>query len=200
MNTQTTPQIITGKPLQKNDHLQMLRALAALSIFVYHINEITRAEKIGEKVSWFHYLEQFFSLSYASVDLFFVLSGFVIWSVAERSRSAFRFILIRFARIYSGYWPILALAFLLALIMQDKPNVDFAAKPFLDNVFLLINHNLFIGTAWTLSYELWFYVVVFFILVCRKNPTQRLAGLVGVLFALIAYNIYSIGILPDDFL
>jgi len=57
-------------------HLTGLRAVAALMVFVFHIrNEITL---LLPSVNWLHDLIHFFDFG---VDIFFVLSGFVIYKV-----------------------------------------------------------------------------------------------------------------------
>ena len=71
--------------------LDALRGIAALAIVVYHLDD---------RLGWPFWFDNF----YLGVDLFFVLSGFIIYAVygdAIESGSAYaRFLWLRIARIY----------------------------------------------------------------------------------------------------
>jgi len=73
--------------LQKYRSIQALRALAACSVLVSHTYEPVRQAAYGA----------------AGVDLFFVISGFIMASVAP-GRTAGQFALDRVARIYPLWW------------------------------------------------------------------------------------------------
>lgn len=105
------------------------------------------------------------------VDIFFVISGYVMaktTSGAEQGiSSGFYFLGKRFARIYLGYWPI----FFLALIMYYFHRPDYLADKQVFQSFLLLvfgNYSeLVITPAWSLTYELYFYLVVGLVLSSR---------------------------------
>src|SRR5262249_40972959 len=63
-----------AKPSLYFPHLNLLRAFAALSVVVYHVKELLPWADFPQKpemLLWFH-------AGWMGVDLFFVLSGFVI--------------------------------------------------------------------------------------------------------------------------
>lgn len=73
--------------MQKYRSIQALRALAACSVLVSHTYEPVRQAAYGA----------------AGVDLFFVISGFIMANLAP-GRSAGQFALDRFSRIYPLWW------------------------------------------------------------------------------------------------
>ena len=109
---------------------------------------------------------------FAGVDIFFVLSGFVIWWTSSRAEGvvyAIRFLSKRLSRIYLGYWPCLAISILVAtfwwpVLLMDKSRIG--------NVFLIGEGftGLVIGQAWSLAYELYFYAVFFVLLIRILMP------------------------------
>ena len=104
------------------------------------------------------------------VDLFFVISGFIMVHTTRRSdgsaRYALDFLIKRFARI----WPLYALA-TLGWLVATYGNLDFLANPqVLRNLALSLsfqpvdpNAPLYFGATlplgWTLNFEMYFYLV-----------------------------------------
>ncbi len=82
----------------KIQSLQILRALAATSVVYLHI---------GSK-PWFGGF---------GVDIFFVLSGFVMCHITDAGESGKEFFLRRIARVVPLYWVLTVFAFLLAWFM-----------------------------------------------------------------------------------
>ena len=121
-----------------------------------------------------------------AVIVFFVLSGFVIaYSTSERALTLKQYVVARSARIYSVTLPVVVLCFLLAALLADSAQLPTALtyqvrKPYL----YLPLHFLFMGELWTLSetppwliqywslsYEVWYYVlfgVVFYLRGARR--------------------------------
>lgn len=105
------------------------------------------------------------------VDVFFVISGYVMaktTSGLEHGLGAGSYFLgKRFARIYLGYWPI----FLLALVTYHFHNPEYLADKQVFQSFLLLffgNYSgLVITPAWSLTFELYFYLAVGLILSSR---------------------------------
>ena len=140
----------------RNDWIQVLRALAALAVLCFHLQpHWGTSTLLGPWLAWA-------SQGFAGVDIFFVLSGFVVYLSARRTLTDLpglaRFFRRRALRIYLGYWPV----FLLSLLVAALAN---AALPALDSrllrsAFLLqpdIWQNV-VPTAWSLTFELWFYL------------------------------------------
>ena len=93
-------------------NLQALRFLAALPVLVYHIAPHVWASGVTRG----GLLEHMHLVGFGGVDVFFVISGFIMWHTTPGDHGpadAWRFLRRRIARIYSGYWPFLLLAALI---------------------------------------------------------------------------------------
>lgn len=152
--------------------IQYLRGIAALTVFLSHsvwfINGFYAEQNIGTML---------FSQYAFGVDLFFVISGFIICISSEKESSPVRFIIKRLFRIY----PVL-ITMVVALAVYNKLSFN------KDNIFLVIrsflplhaNYNEsppffgynFFGPAWTLTYEVFFYAM-FALTFVLKNNTRR---------------------------
>jgi exopolysaccharide production protein ExoZ len=124
--------------------LQGLRALAACLVVLYHI----RAIQIGN----------------FGVDIFFVISGFVISLVAEVDGKYF--LAKRLFRVVPLYWLATLGAYVMAMFLPDlfnHPSADIA--PLLKSLFFIPYQkwdNMIVPIlpqGWTLNYEMFFYVI-----------------------------------------
>jgi peptidoglycan/LPS O-acetylase OafA/YrhL len=178
--------------------LDGLRAVAALSVVIYHVMISTNVHVVffGQNLDflWF-YLE-------SGVDLFFVLSGFLLFMPYARAMlqarplpSARRFYQRRALRILPAYWVCLAaLVFVQLPAFHSKGGVE----DILTHVVLLHDdfpdfNRTIEGPFWTLAVEAQFYVVLPLIalgiarIVGASRALGRLiAGVVGVLLLALA--------------
>jgi peptidoglycan/LPS O-acetylase OafA/YrhL len=151
----------TGKilktPRQSLDLVQLLRGIASLLVVLMHTT-LNAKEKMD-----LPFLGEFFAFGGAGVDIFFVLSGFIITYTSQKALASpsnfFSFLKRRFVRIFPTYWIIITLFLLLQLAL---PSFYPSLYPFnasnLANTYLLIpDHIMVNGVSWTLSYELFFY-------------------------------------------
>ena len=166
--------------------LQGLRALAALAVFMFHL--VPYVEVAGAGL----FPEQVYRWGYAGVDIFFVLSGFVLTLSAASGRGhqvAIKFYTLRIWRIYSGYWPFLILMYLANLFFGFERAAD---DSILGSIFLIDIRleKLVLAVSWTLTYELYFYAL-FCLLFLIPPARSRVAALVytGAIVAFTA--IYS---------
>lgn len=142
--------------------VQYLRALAATGVIVFHsLGQL--GSRTGFTADWTH-------LGAAGVDLFFILSGFVMWITAvARDEHATIFIAKRITRIVPLYWLVTSVVL---LIQIAKPNLmrsgslD-AAHYLLSYLFIACRHPVMqehfwppVIPGWTLNYEMLFYAVV----------------------------------------
>ncbi|MGB7988686.1 MAG: acyltransferase [Candidatus Methylophosphatis roskildensis] len=139
-----------------NYNLQRLRASAAIAVLLFHC--VPFFERAGGSLG---FLKPLIACGYAGVDLFFVLSGFIIAKgVSARHydwTAASRFLEKRAYRIFLGYWPVLGLTVVFYMATMPERVTQVSA---MTNLLLLSNRipELVIGQAWSLSYELFFYV------------------------------------------
>ena len=125
--------------MQKYRSIQALRAIAACSVLVSHTYEPVRHAAYGA----------------AGVDLFFVISGFIMANVAG-GRSASQFALDRFSRIYPMWW------------IAALPWLFFVPRDLFYNLSTLTLWPIWAGdyfvpaprVGWTLCLELLFYMGV----------------------------------------
>src|ERR1700730_5517211 len=136
--------------------VQVLRAAAATLVVVFHIGRMIEIKTGLDIGSWTH-------AGPAGVDLFFVISGFIMVYTMPKDFSAWRFLLRRIIRIAPLYW-ILTIAYLALVILTARrhiPTTDIVASFF----FLPArdeNGMIYppIGQGWTLAYEMFFYVAL----------------------------------------
>lgn len=158
-------------------NIQALRFAAALSVVIFHTVPHFRAAGGSLSVPDFKY-------GMSGVDLFFVISGYVSALTTERRSGlsdAFRYASKRFLRIFSGYLP---WALMMAVILWVFARSEFDQKDLLKSI-LLIPQGFSSSTnpvAWTLSLELWFYVIFACIL---SLPRQRAVVLWSYLIAAV---------------
>jgi exopolysaccharide production protein ExoZ len=161
--------------------LQYLRAVAALGVVLFHAVE--RRGVAG------------FDAGQMGVDIFFVLSGLMMWLISEHvERTPGQFFIERLARIAPTYW--LATAFVLATwaigIRQglEQPEVWHTVKSFLfvpaeypgkDKIYPLVIQG------WTLNYEMFFYAIFAVSLFARR--ALRLAIATGAILALVVAGV-----------
>ncbi|EGR1141529.1 acyltransferase family protein [Vibrio parahaemolyticus] len=144
--------------------LDYLRFFAALSVVFYHY--LFRGIIDGELSV---YVVDFTKYGYLGVQLFFMISGFVIYKSLERS-SVYRFCKGRFLRLYPTYWLCLILTIIVSGVLNNKSyhigQILFNLTMFQD--FFNVEH--IDGVYWTLSIELIFYFwSVIYLFTHKKN-------------------------------
>ena len=155
---------VKDKPRSTLDLLQTLRAIAAGMVVAYHIY-LWR----GKYLPHSDLLPRGTVACEAGVDLFFVISGFIMMHITPKAhRSVFdqlSFLFRRFARIYPAYW---AVAVPLLFIWLWRPTLfNTYAGHRVDVISSLLlcpgSGPQIIFVAWTLVCELSFYVIASFI-------------------------------------
>ncbi len=135
------------------DILQAIRALAALSVLLFHAGHA--AQKYGGHMP----LIALTNLGEAGVDLFFVLSGFVIMhATMGRDISCRDYLAARFRRIFLPYWPVGLL--MAAVVFGLVPQGGAALRGWFVSFTLLPVGSPALNVAWTLQHEIVFYACV----------------------------------------
>jgi len=101
------------------------------------------------------------SLGHYGVELFFVISGFVILMTLERSRTWRDFTFSRFSRLYPSYWAVVCLTVLLAWTMELPRRFWFGG--FVVNLTMIqtfVRWPHLDEVSWSLAVELGFYVLM----------------------------------------
>ena len=186
---------MTHKPMLVS--IQCLRGIAALLVALTHALKVTSVKLPGQ----FSALDGFTDLrgfGTIGVDIFFVISGFIMVYVnAEafgRPRASLDFVARRVIRICPLYW---LLTGLLVLLLRFAPHT-FDTLTF--DTAHVVKSFLFIPTTnsggeyfpilvagWTLSYEMYFYLVFAILLPSSLRVSLVLTGLLFSLTTLVGY-------------
>ena len=136
--------------------IQVLRGIASLVVFYHHLTGNVA------KVLGFESPHQFFSFGFCGVDLFFIISGFIIYKTSSNYPIDFdsfkNYLKKRFTRVFPIYW-IVVLPILLTSFLFLKSNYTFTIAEILKTLLLVPHHNAINAVSWTLSYELYFYLI-----------------------------------------
>ncbi|BDA85563.1 exopolysaccharide production protein ExoZ [Aureimonas sp. SA4125] len=141
--------------------LQYLRGVAAMLVVAFHAAEYM--SRVSNSPVGFP-----FTAGVAGVDVFFVISGFVItWSSARGTISPLGFIWKRILRIVPLYWILTLFVAAVALLRPDllSSTVYDGGHLLASLLFWPIDHPVIEGTlpvlipGWTLNYEMAFYLV-----------------------------------------
>lgn len=172
---------------KKNEWLQALRAFAALAVLFFHMQPHWATSPALDSLGFL------MKKGFSGVDVFFVLSGYVVYQSADQKDFRLKpFMLRRALRIYLGYWPVLILTACLTFVAI---RLGYSAWSFPDAEKLfksiaLVNPNLlenWLPTAWTLVYELYFYIWIALLFVCA--PRWRLQISVALFAILLCWNV-----------
>jgi peptidoglycan/LPS O-acetylase OafA/YrhL len=143
--------------------LDALRLLAAVTVVFYHLTYSNAGT-----TQTFPAIDWITRYGYLGVDLFFVISGFVIlWSA--QGRSLWQFGVSRVARLYPLFWLALAMS---AWVVPDVTLSRLAANATMVAGYL--GQNYIDGVYWTLQVELKFYVLVGLLLAFRQGKNFEL--------------------------
>ena len=172
--------------------IQVLRGIASLLVVLLHVS--VNSKEIFKQ----NFLGGFFYFGGAGVDIFFVLSGFIITYTSVKGLTQpdrmLPFLRRRFVRIFPTYWIIIIFFILLQLALPSfyKTHYNFTTANICATLFLLPGHPMVNGVSWTLSYELFFYVLfsIAFLLPGKKLAFAlcMLYALVIIVLALLGYN------------
>ena len=159
--------------------LDCLRGIAAILVVLFHFT-------MGNPAFF-----NIFDFGCTGVELFFLISGFVIFLTLKKTRSGRSFVISRFARIYPTYWvcvTITTAAIILWQFITYQPVVHPGLSVYLLNLTMLqayFNVNSIDGVYWTLTIELLFYVFMWILLVSRTLHKIRVIGYGVLLFCLL---------------
>jgi peptidoglycan/LPS O-acetylase OafA/YrhL len=166
-------------PLRLNS-LQALRAIAAILVVIFHGAGIWRegVGAVGFAGPW--------DRGWAGVDLFFVISGFVmVWVAGDRAagiRTAARFLWDRATRVYPLWWVFCALMAVYFFFTYGQPASPALVTP--DTAWGMFARSMLLwpqgqmpvlSVGWTLIFEMAFYAV--FALLLLVPAKWRCVGL-----------------------
>jgi peptidoglycan/LPS O-acetylase OafA/YrhL len=168
----------------KLQSIQALRGIAALIVVAYHAHALELAGIARASSAEPGLIRGLFASGFAGVDLFFVISGFIMVWVTRNARSgpatSAEFLFSRLTRIYPVWWAAaaLGLAYMVmsggvalidssgAPVTPDSPQYQYVLKS-----FLLIPQQDFpvLLIGWSLIHEIYFYFIFALILLLPRG-------------------------------
>lgn len=152
------------------EHIQSLRGLAALMVMFSHLYVI------DQKYNTYPLLPEGLLFGLAGVDIFFVISGFIMvyitnkWTQPSWARVP-EFLFARMSRIYPLYWGVSAALLIVYIIRPDMVFSSSPGNPNLIKSLLLFPDKTFplLEVGWTLIHEIGFYIIFAGLLILRKS-------------------------------
>jgi exopolysaccharide production protein ExoZ len=174
-------------------NIELLRFVAALAVVYFHAVGTLRAGGFSEIGS-----NSFTELGAAGVDIFFVISGFVIFlSLTRKSRTPLEFARDRLIRLVPAYWilTISQLGILASVAIYRGAELSFSFAWTIQSLFFLSqplgNALPVISQGWSLEIEMLFYLLVAVGLVIKNSAAN-------ILFPAVALvSLVGFGLVPD---
>ncbi|WHX65544.1 acyltransferase [Peribacillus frigoritolerans] len=157
------------KHTQTLKSIQMIRGIAAILVVLYHINNLFLSNFNV------HFSYGFFSPGSMGVDVFFVLSGFIMYyihhsDIGKKSKLK-NFARKRFIRIYPVYWVVSFFLILLYLAIPSFGESYYRDPTFIIKSLILIPQSVqpILGVAWSLTHEVYFYLIFALLIIVNKK-------------------------------
>ena len=174
-------------------NIELLRFIAALAVVYFHAFGTLRAVAFPEIGP-----NPLTELGAAGVDVFFVISGFVIFlSLTRKNRTPIEFARDRLIRLVPAYWilTVIHLVILASVAILRGTEVPFDFSWTIQSLFFVsqpLGNNLpLISQGWSLEIEMLFYLLVAVGLII-KNPIANIVFPATALVSLVGF-----GLLPD---
>ena len=174
-------------------NIELLRFIAALAVVYFHAVGTLRAVAFPEIGP-----NSLTELGAAGVDVFFVISGFVIFlSLTRKNRTPIEFARDRLIRLVPAYWILTVshLVILASVAILRGTEVPFDISWTIQSLFFVsqpLGNNLpLISQGWSLEIEMLFYLLVAVGLII-KNPIANIVFPAVALVSLVGF-----GLLPD---
>jgi peptidoglycan/LPS O-acetylase OafA/YrhL len=174
--------------------LDLLRFLAALAVVFFHYTSRAYGDDNLSPIAY-QELSQVTRYGYLGVQLFFIISGYVVLLSAQ-GKTIRQFLISRVQRLYPAFWVACTLTFLVERLWGTGPN-DVLSAPLLYASFnqYLLNMTMlqeFLGSSnidqayWSLTIEISFYFIVSLLIAYRLMPHLNLVLGLWLAYALIA--------------
>lgn len=168
--------------------IQYLRGIAAIMVVIYHL--LPQMERKGYTLYWPDWL-------IGGVDIFFVISGFIMWiTTVNRNTTTIAFYKRRIVRIVPLYWMLTSIVVVLMLVQPNllqSTRYDFwhviSSYLFIPSLAPNSESELFpvLHPGWTLNYEMFFYFI--FGLLITLPERFRIAAMTAIMGLLMIYGI-----------
>jgi peptidoglycan/LPS O-acetylase OafA/YrhL len=185
--------------------MEGLRGLAVTLVFLQHYSVQTELLHLSSGAAAV-FARVFRAYGNLGVELFFVLSGFLIYGTLIRKAPDFTpFVKRRYQRIYPAFLVVFGLAVALNVLVPGAAKIPHGVLP--AAAYLAANLALLPGlfpiipifdVAWSLSYEMVFYfATAAAVLGCRLQHTPRRRRVIGILVLAAAFQLAALAQLPN---
>lgn len=179
----------------KLNSIQFLRAVAAIMVAYAHSIDLTGTFAKSKQDTYQYWSK----IGCAGVDLFFVISGFIITLIASRytgAKQGIQFLKKRFFRINPLYYIASLLYLGVTVLRYWSAGVTYAKTPedwidaIIDTIFIIplsgpgIDYKAFLMIGWTLAFEWLFYLLFFMVILSRAK--KKIVLLSAIILALVA--------------
>lgn len=151
--------------------IEFLRGIAAIFVCLFHFGKSSEYGSLKIITSSF-YFKDFFSFGWVGVEMFFVISGFIIpYSMLKSNykiKNFFKFLIKRILRIEPPY--IISIILVLTLGVLSSLSIQFKGQPQQINFAQIISHFFYLTehlkfkwllpVYWTLEIEFHFYILI----------------------------------------
>lgn len=171
--------------------LDLLRFFAACIVMIFHLAFWSWAFPAGQVAIASHGVANFQDwtalapFGWAGVQIFFVISGFVIVVSAERS-SPYKFFVSRFTRLVPAAWVCATITLLAWLLIDVEKSPLSLFAMYVRSVAFFPTGAWVDSVYWTLGVEICFYALIFTLLMADRQrwiqPIMRAIGVVSTLF------------------
>ena len=179
-----------------NLNIHGLRGFSALGIFVAHVYLGSTAA--GFWPDWHPAIAWFLDSLRYSVDLFFMISGYLITESLTRKGSVPHFLVDRAIRIYPAFLAAMLPLAVMGMITRARMFSDTSPEQWpimlLANLLLLpgvVDMQPILGVAWTLSFEATFYLTAACVLLLRQRGHPEWALGVCIAAGLLTFPHYA---------
>lgn len=166
-------------------NIQALRGVAVLFVVLVHLVSIEQKYGGAHPI-----LPTSLDFGIFGVDLFFVISGFIMVTVTrgkfQNTKQALRFLYHRASRIYPTYWVYSLLVLAVFLVKPTWVNSAEGNQVNIISSFLLFPSDRvpLVMVGWTLIHEMYFYLIYFlFLLLIPEKHLVKAVGLWGLTVA-----------------
>ncbi|MEO6286572.1 MAG: acyltransferase [Dyadobacter sp.] len=158
--------------------LDALRGLAALSVVLFHFTINDNAKLLGWE----------FSYGVTGVDIFFMISGFVIFLTVMKIRRWQDFVVSRFARLYPAFWYCMFIT--LGFTVFSEPDFVSPFRIFANATMMPVYFGIedLDGSYWTLLVEIIFYLWILVLFITNNIRNINKIGFITILSMMLFHQ------------
>lgn len=161
--------------------LDSLRGIAAIMVVLFHLTMGRKESELG------------FRLGTTGVDLFFIISGFVISMSISKVSTGVDFIINRASRLYPTYWASVTITFIVISVYGLYQHQSIRWTDYLGNLTMFqyyLNIPNLDDPYWTMIIEMLFYIFILFLFYSRLLQYISYLGTVVSISVVILVNFY----------